>query len=89
MKAFKIYLMASLLVLVASISMYWNGSRKTKTRALDDKDEKILKLEEKLEACLKTKNVTDCKNATKELEAWKNLAESCVSRKTEIKDKKM
>lgn len=86
MKEFKLYLVILTAVVLFSAALYWNGSRKIETKVENSKDRKILVLEEKLETCLERKTkVRGCKNAAKEIKAWKELAESCVSRKTETK----
>ena len=89
MKALKIYLIASLLVLLASVSMYWNGKESVETKVLESKDKRILELERDLAACLENNNdIDDCKDIVKEINIWKELAESCVSEKTEVKNNK-
>jgi Tfp pilus assembly protein PilN len=84
MKTLKMYLMALLVVFVASSMMYGvakMGAKKT----FRGQEERIQGLEAELSRCKAVyKEVDACAASTKELLHWKELAEQCVAEKVGI-----
>ena len=84
MKTLKMYLVALIVVFFASFLMYTVAKLNAK-REMNNRNDKIHKLEEQLVECQKVQEaVEECAAINRELLQWKELAEQCVAEKVGI-----
>jgi hypothetical protein len=84
MKTLKMYLVALVIIFFASFLMYTVAKLNAK-REMNNRNDKIHKLEEQLVECQKVQEaVEECSAINRELLQWKELAERCVSEKVGI-----
>lgn len=87
-KSLPLYLAGMVLVFLFSGVMYGIAKRVDKKiyQRIQDKDARILELEERLSRCVEVDpEAQSCAGAVQEADFWKELAEQCVDEKVRVK----